>query len=40
VLVVTHDTRLIGFAERIIRIEDGSLIRDERADRKVYRMRA
>jgi putative ABC transport system ATP-binding protein len=40
VLVVTHDTRLLGFAERIIHIEDGALIRDERTDRKVYRMRA
>jgi putative ABC transport system ATP-binding protein len=40
VLVVTHDTRLLGFAERIIHIEDGSLIRDETADRKVYRIRA
>jgi putative ABC transport system ATP-binding protein len=39
VLVVTHDTRLLGFVERIIHIEDGSLIRDERADRKVYRIR-
>jgi len=24
VLVVTHDTRVLGFAERIIQIEDGS----------------
>jgi putative ABC transport system ATP-binding protein len=40
VLVVTHDTRLLGFAERIIHIEDGALIRDERTDRKVCRMRA
>jgi putative ABC transport system ATP-binding protein len=40
VLVVTHDTRLLGFAERVVHIEDGSLIRDERTDRKVYRIRA
>jgi putative ABC transport system ATP-binding protein len=40
VLVVTHDTRLLGFAERIVHIEDGALIRDERTDRKVYRIRA
>jgi putative ABC transport system ATP-binding protein len=40
VLVVTHDTRLLGFAERIVHIEDGTLIRDERTDRKVYRIRA
>jgi putative ABC transport system ATP-binding protein len=40
VLVVTHDTRLVGFAERIIHIEDGALSRDERTDRKIYRMRA
>jgi putative ABC transport system ATP-binding protein len=40
VVVVTHDTRLLGFAERIVHIEDGSLIRDERTDRKVYRIRA
>jgi putative ABC transport system ATP-binding protein len=40
VLVVTHDTRLLGFAERIVHIEDGALIRDERTDRKIYRIRA
>lgn len=40
VLVVTHDTRLLGFAERIVHIEDGALIRDERTDRKVYRIHA
>jgi len=40
VLVVTHDTRPFGFAERIVHFEDGSLVRDERTDRKVYRIRA
>jgi len=35
VLVVTHDARVLGFAERIIHIEDGSFIRDGQADRKV-----
>jgi ABC-type lipoprotein export system ATPase subunit len=29
VLVVTHDPRLFGFADRIIHIEDGSLTREE-----------
>jgi len=37
VLVVTHDARVLGFAERIIQIEDGSFIRDGQADRKVHR---
>jgi putative ABC transport system ATP-binding protein len=40
VLVVTHDTRLLGFAERIIHIEDGSLTREERSKSEIYRMRA
>jgi putative ABC transport system ATP-binding protein len=30
VLVVTHDTRLIGFATRIVRIEDGRLVGEQR----------
>jgi putative ABC transport system ATP-binding protein len=34
VLVVTHDPRLFGFADRIVHIEDGSLTRDESADSK------
>jgi ABC-type enterochelin transport system ATPase subunit len=37
VLVVTHDARVLGFAERIIHIENGSFIRDGQADRKVHR---
>jgi putative ABC transport system ATP-binding protein len=32
VLVVTHDPRLFGFADRIVHIEDGSLTRDASAD--------
>ena len=32
VLVVTHDPRLFGFADRIVHIEDGSLTREEFAD--------
>jgi putative ABC transport system ATP-binding protein len=32
VLVVTHDPRLFGFADRIVHIEDGSLTREERTD--------
>jgi putative ABC transport system ATP-binding protein len=34
VLVVTHDQRLFGFADRILYIEDGSLTREELADPK------
>jgi putative ABC transport system ATP-binding protein len=34
VLVVTHDSRLFGFADRIVHIEDGALTRDEPADAK------
>ena len=34
VLVVTHDPRLFGFADRIIRIEDGLLTREELVDSK------
>jgi len=34
VLVVTHDPRLFGFADRIVYIEDGVLTRDEAAGRK------
>jgi putative ABC transport system ATP-binding protein len=30
VLVVTHDTRLIPFADRIIQMEDGRILREER----------
>jgi putative ABC transport system ATP-binding protein len=41
VLVVTHDTRLLEFADRILYIEDGSLGDEQRPDSsKVYRMRA
>jgi putative ABC transport system ATP-binding protein len=41
VLVVTHDTRLLEFADRILTIEDGSLGDEQRPDSsKVYRMRA
>ena len=29
VLVVTHDPRLFGFADRIVHIDDGSLTREE-----------
>jgi ABC-type lipoprotein export system ATPase subunit len=34
VLVVTHDPRLFGFADRIIYIEDGSLTREELSEPK------
>jgi putative ABC transport system ATP-binding protein len=30
VLVVTHDSRMTSFADRVIHIEDGRLVRDER----------
>jgi len=39
VLVVTHDPRLFGFADRILYIEDGSLTREETADSKADPMR-
>jgi putative ABC transport system ATP-binding protein len=29
VLVVTHDSRMTSFADRVIHIEDGRLVRDE-----------
>ncbi len=32
VLVVTHDTRLLPFADRIINIEDGRIIGEEKSD--------
>jgi putative ABC transport system ATP-binding protein len=40
VLVVTHDTRLTRFADRIVHIEDGSLIGDERVKSNLYPIRA
>jgi putative ABC transport system ATP-binding protein len=40
VLVVTHDTRLIGFADRIIYMEDGVLTREERPKTNVCEMRS
>jgi putative ABC transport system ATP-binding protein len=36
VLVVTHDTRILPFANRIIRIEDGRIIRDETGSGKLF----
>jgi putative ABC transport system ATP-binding protein len=39
VLVVTHDPRLFGFADRIVHIEDGSLTREESAGAEVARLR-
>jgi putative ABC transport system ATP-binding protein len=40
VLVVTHDTRLLEFADRILYIEDGALAHEERPEANVYRLRA
>ena len=39
-LVVTHDTRLLEFADRILYIEDGALTHEERPEANVYRLRA
>lgn len=39
VLVVTHDPRLFEFADRIVRIEDGSLTREEFTDPQVNLIR-
>jgi len=36
VLVVTHDSRLVAFADRIIHIEDGRIVREERGTSRVY----
>jgi ABC-type siderophore export system fused ATPase/permease subunit len=39
--VVTHDTRLLEFADRILYIEDGALTHEEQRQRaNVYRLRA
>ena len=40
VLVVTHDTRLLEFADRILYVEDGGLTHEERPGANVYRLRA
>lgn len=40
VLVVTHDPRLFGFADRILYIEDGSLTREEITDSNENLMRS
>jgi putative ABC transport system ATP-binding protein len=32
VLVVTHDPRLVSFADRIIHIEDGHIVREQTRD--------
>lgn len=41
VLVVTHDTRLLGFADRIVHIEDGRLRSEENSSSpNVYRLRS
>ncbi len=34
VLVVTHDPRIVPFANRIVRIEDGKIVGEERAETK------
>jgi putative ABC transport system ATP-binding protein len=39
VLVVTHDTRLTGFADKVLRIEDGMLVPQAASPSNVYRMR-
>ena len=40
VLVVTHDTRLLEFADRVLYIEDGALTHEEKPEANVYRLRA
>ena len=40
VLVVTHDSRMTSFADRVISIEDGHLVRDERGSVDAAKMRA
>jgi ABC-type lipoprotein export system ATPase subunit len=40
VLVVTHDTRLLEFADRILYIEDGALTHEEQPKANIYRLRA
>jgi putative ABC transport system ATP-binding protein len=35
VLVVTHDPRIVPFADRIIRIEDGRIVGEDRAGKKI-----
>jgi len=37
VLAVTHDHRTLGYADRIIRIEDGRIVADERPDGREHR---
>jgi ABC-type lipoprotein export system ATPase subunit len=32
VLVVAHDTRILPFADRVVHIEDGRIIREERGE--------
>ncbi len=39
VLVVTHDARLTGFADEILRMEDGALVPEAASSSNVYRMR-
>jgi putative ABC transport system ATP-binding protein len=35
VLIVTHDPRLLPFADRVVHIEDGRIVREERAGAKL-----
>jgi putative ABC transport system ATP-binding protein len=39
VLVVTHDSRVMPFADRIVYIEDGALAREEAAGAKIHPLR-
>ncbi len=40
VLVVTHDSRLLSFADRTVSIEDGTITSQQRFESNVYRMRS
>jgi putative ABC transport system ATP-binding protein len=35
VLIVTHDPRLLPFADRVVHIEDGRIVREERGGAKL-----
>jgi len=35
VFVVTHDSRILPFADRIVRIEDGNIVSDVRQQRAI-----
>ena len=36
VLAVTHDPRTLGYADRVIKIEDGRIVGEDRQTRKAW----